>query len=77
MRGYSVQFAQCFSAIKHKLITIQDNDVPEAIKVYLQLNKPDVLIINPKKHDLFEKIFHKSVTKKLAFHSSIPVLSIH
>lgn len=71
------QFAQYFGAIKHKLISIQDKNVSEAIRVYLQLNKPDVLIINPKKHDVFEKIFHKSVTKKLAFHSSIPVLSIH
>lgn len=71
------QFAQYFGAIKHKLITIQDKDVAEALRVYIQLNKPDILLINPKKHDVFEKIFHKSITKKLAFHTSIPVLSIH
>lgn len=71
------QFTRYFAAIKHKLITIHDKDVAEALRVYMQLNKPDILLINPKKHDVFEKIFHKSVTKKLAFHSSIPVLSIH
>lgn len=71
------QFAQYFGAIKHKLINIQDKDVAEALRVYMQLNKPDILMINPKKHDVFEMIFHKSITRKLAFHSSIPVLSIH
>lgn len=63
--------------ISHKALELKDNNVAETLMVYAQLNQPDLLLLHPKKHSLFHKILHESVTKKVAFHSNVPVLIIH
>ncbi len=63
--------------ISHKALELEDNNVAETLMIYSQLNQPDLLLLNPKKHSLFHKILHESVTKKVAFHSNVPVLIIH
>lgn len=49
----------------------------DAINKFTVENNSDLIIIIPKKHGLFEGIFRKSHTKALAFHSHIPVMTIH
>lgn len=49
--------------------------VEEGIAEYLDQHPADMLMVFPKKHDLFE--FHKSHTKKLVQHNTLPVMSIH
>lgn len=51
-------------------------DIKEAIDEYISDIKADVLAMFTHKPTFFEKLFGKSVTRELAFHSWIPLLSI-
>lgn len=49
----------------------------DTINQFAHENNIDLIIIIPKKHGLFEGIFKRSHTKQLAFHSHIPVMTVH
>ncbi|MGB0390762.1 MAG: universal stress protein [Salibacteraceae bacterium] len=57
--------------------TIENNDTVEGIYDYMEQNKDaDIIIMVPRKKNFFEKIFSKSVAKKVAHHSSIPMITL-
>ncbi|MEQ9412841.1 MAG: hypothetical protein RIF39_03370, partial [Cyclobacteriaceae bacterium] len=51
------------------------DDVPLAIDKYLKGKKGDVLTTFTHELNLFEKIFARSVTRKLAYQGTIPLLT--
>jgi nucleotide-binding universal stress UspA family protein len=54
---------------------VRMNKVEEGISTYLDKHPADLLLVFPKKHNLFD--FHRSHAKKIASHSPVPVMSIH
>lgn len=56
-------------------ISTKQMKVEEGISEYLSNHPADLLLVFPKKHNFLE--FHKSHAKKIALHSSIPVMSMH
>lgn len=52
-------------------------DVDEAISQFAHDKNVDFIVIIHKGQTLFSKLFVKSHTKKLAYHSTIPVLALH
>jgi len=56
---------------------IEHENFTDAINDFAINNGSNLIIVIPKKHGLFEGIFKRSHTKALAFHSHIPVMSIH
>jgi nucleotide-binding universal stress UspA family protein len=52
-------------------------DVDEAINQFAHDKDVDFIIVIHKEHSLLAKLFVKSHTKKLAYHSSVPVLALH
>lgn len=52
-------------------------DVDEAVNRFAHDKKIDFIIIVPKEHSLVDKMFRHSHTKKLVYHSDIPVLAVH
>lgn len=52
-------------------------DVNEAINQFAEDKKVDFIIIIHKEQSLFSKLLVKSHTKKLVYHSSIPILALH
>lgn len=65
-RGYDPQY---HNAASHHFT--------EAINQFATANEIDLVIVIPKKHGLFEGIFKRSHTKALAFHSHLPLMTIH
>ena len=53
------------------------NDFHDAIEQFTRDRNIDLLIVIPKNHSLFDRLFGKSHTKKLAFHSSVPIIAAH
>jgi nucleotide-binding universal stress UspA family protein len=53
------------------------NDFYDAIEQFARDRAIDLLIIIPKNHSLIDRMFSASHTKKLAFHSSVPLLAAH
>lgn len=54
-----------------------NEDFIEGINSFATNNNIDLIITIPKKHNLFNRLFHRSHTKQLAFHSHIPLMVIH
>ncbi|MEP2668005.1 MAG: universal stress protein [Cyclobacteriaceae bacterium] len=60
---------------KISLEIVIDDKVPEAIDKYLKEKKGDVLTTFTHELNLFDKIFARSVTRKLAYQGIIPLLT--
>ncbi|MBV9962754.1 MAG: universal stress protein, partial [Parafilimonas sp.] len=56
---------------------LQGKVFTDAINQFALDNQSDLIIVIPKKHGLFEGIFKRSHAKALAFHSQIPLMSVH
>ena len=56
---------------------MDSSDFIEAINKFALEKEVDLIITIPKKHGLFEGLFHRSHTKQLAFHSHVPLMVIH
>ena len=63
--------------VKMNFFFINNEDVENGINEFAENNNVDLLIVVPRKHNLFERLFQKSHSSDLVFHSRIPILSIH
>jgi len=73
----SIFLEKKLESIKHKTVYSTDKDVAHGLIAHFKTHPCDLVIVNPKKHSVFYNLFHESVTKELAFHLSIPILTIH
>jgi nucleotide-binding universal stress UspA family protein len=74
----------CDVLIEHSLLEYdhvnhvrKGDDIAEELEKHMNMHKPDWLVLIPHQHSGLAGLFHKSFSKKMAFHSHIPVLSIH
>lgn len=65
-----------FNEIPHHFVRIEHEDVIEGINDFIKEKQIDLVTMIPHKHNMFEKLFNEGFTKKLAFHTEIPLLSI-
>jgi nucleotide-binding universal stress UspA family protein len=56
---------------------IQNENIAEGLSAYAIKHGIELLIAIPKKHNLLDRLFSKSYTKELVFHSKVPVLVLH
>ncbi|MET3875475.1 universal stress protein [Chitinophaga sp. OAE865] len=56
---------------------IDNPNVVAGIAEFAEENKADLILTIPKKHGLFEGIFKRSRTSKLAYQTHIPLLTLH
>jgi nucleotide-binding universal stress UspA family protein len=54
-----------------------NEDFVEAINHFVEAHGIDLIITIPRKHKLFEGLFKERHTKKLAFHTHVPLMCIH
>ncbi|MDP4261276.1 MAG: universal stress protein [Bacteroidota bacterium] len=52
-------------------------NIDEGLSEYAGKNDLDLVVIIPKKHNLVDKLFHKSHSKELLLHTHVPVMSVH
>lgn len=62
---------------KIKLELVKEEKVLEGINDYINSNDVDVLAMAIRKRSLIDKIFNRSLTKKMAYHTKIPLLALH
>jgi nucleotide-binding universal stress UspA family protein len=60
----------------HKTVFISEKKVGKALEDYFNEHPTDVIMVNPRKHDLFHNLFSHSISKELAFHCNYPLLCI-
>ncbi len=66
-----------FENIDYSIHFLSGENLINNINDFIENNNADLLIMIPKKHPLFSNLFQESNTKKMAFHSHIPLLAIH
>lgn len=57
--------------------SISEADIVKTLHEYLIQNKVDLLVTATRKRNLIERIFDRSITKRLVFHTHIPLLAFH
>jgi len=61
--------------LQPRLHMIQGKNIEEGLFHYLADNPADLVVVFPKKHNFLE--FHTRQSKKIAKHSTIPIMSMH
>jgi len=63
--------------VGHSFHFIEDGKVEDGLFEFAQKHHSDLIVIVTRHYSMWEKIFHQSLTKKVAMHSEIPVLVLH
>ena len=52
-------------------------DFQESVNLFVHDKNIDMIIIGPKHHNYYEKLFKTQHTKKMIYQSKVPVLAVH
>lgn len=58
----------------HQFHTINNRNVGEGIRKFVEKNPTDILVMVAHSHNLFERVFGKVHTKAMSYHTKIPLL---
>lgn len=70
------QFEQFFKNIPHHFHFILDENIEHGLQEYIKENDIQLLALVPRKHNFFERLFGKSESQKLIYHSELPILAL-
>lgn len=62
---------------KHSIHIQEDSNIENGIENFINGNEIDLLVMIRRKHPFFERMFSSSNTRKMAFHTHIPLLVLH
>ncbi len=63
-----------FKNVPHQFQIVKDSDVKHGIESYLNDHPTDLLVMVTHEHNFWERIFGKSHTKDMVYHTHIPLL---
>ncbi|MBA3663023.1 MAG: universal stress protein [Bacteroidetes bacterium] len=72
-----VQLDHMLEEINHSFHYEENVNVVDGINHFVDQHNIDLLVMIPRSHTLLQEIFHEPNTKRMAFHSHVPLLSIH
>lgn len=62
--------------VEHIYYFPEKEDLVEGINEFVQEYQTDWIAIIPHRYSLMERLFHKSISKKMAFHTHVPLLAL-
>lgn len=68
---------QLLADVNHQLCYVENDDVVDGINEFVKEHAIDLLIMMPRHHSFLNKLFNEPHTKKMAFHSLVPLMTIH
>ncbi|MDR6845558.1 universal stress protein [Flavobacterium granuli] len=74
---FVVDFKNVFKEHNVAFHSVLGNDIEGAILNFIDQNKIDMIAIHERHRGFFDKLFQISLSKKLTFNISIPILSVH
>lgn len=69
-----IQLDHYFESMDHLFFFPESEDVVNGMEQFITRYNIDWLALVPHKHNFVERLFQKSITKKMTFHTHIPVL---
>lgn len=83
-KGYTVEKTIESKALQNMLDDLHPfyrfidfDDIEAGLEEFAETNNLDLLITVPKRHNILDKIFRKSHSKKLVMHTHVPIMAIH
>lgn len=73
---HATNLDKIFADVNHSFHFEVNQDVVSGINKFIEQNKCDMLAVFSRKHNMFEKIFHKSITNMLTCHTELPMFVI-
>ncbi len=73
----SKPFKHALEKFKHSFHFSVNKNIVDGINEFVDENKGDMMVFLPHKHSFFETIFQERNTKRMAFHTHIPLLALH
>jgi nucleotide-binding universal stress UspA family protein len=55
-------------------VELEKGDVLQSINNYVETEHVDLLVMAKHNRNFFDRLFHRSLSKKMAFHTQIPLL---
>lgn len=68
------EWAKTMNGIEHHYHFVSHDDIEKAIMRYAYENGIELLALLGKTHNMLDRLFHKSLSKKLVYHSKLPLL---
>ncbi len=62
---------------KHSFHRVYAEKVVDGIETFVETHEVSMLALVRPKYSFFERLFHRSVTKKMALHTKVPLLVLH
>jgi nucleotide-binding universal stress UspA family protein len=75
-KKYLDEIKESLNDVSFKFEFAKCESVPEALEKFTHSLKADLIVVSKKKRDFLENLFHKSISKKLACHTDIPLLAL-
>lgn len=70
------QIKRHFPEEPYSVAQLKGNDVVAGIQDFIQDNQVDILALSVHKPDFLEKLFHSSISERLTFQTTIPLLTL-
>ncbi len=67
---------QSLANTEHKTFFVYEKNAARGILEFVDNHQVDLIIVEPRKRNFWERLFGKSTTQQLAFHLNIPMLAI-
>jgi nucleotide-binding universal stress UspA family protein len=72
-----IKLEDSLSDVDHSLHYIKEKDVVAGINAFVSERKMDMTVMIPRHHSILENILKEPTTKKMAFHTKLPLLALH
>ena len=72
-----IKLDHLLEGIDHSYHSIVHKDVVTGLNEYITEHHIDLVVMTPRKHHFIEALFVEPNTKRMAFHSHVPLLTIH
>ena len=73
----NLQISRTLEDMNPEVFYTENSDTVEGINEFVDEHKMDMVVLIPRKHSWWENLIQEPVTKKIAFHTKVPILSLH
>ncbi len=70
------RITKAFAKVKHSFFEEDTNDITGGIDKFMKKHKAEVLAVISRKHNFIERLFWRSITRRMALHSKHPFLAL-
>lgn len=72
-----IKLDRTLEEINHSFYQCKNEDIIEGINDFIDKKKIDMVVMISRKHSVLHNLFHETNTKRMAFHTKVPVLALH